>query len=168
MQTLILNGEKKTNELGKLISNSLNDIIANGASLVIFLNGNLGAGKTTLVRSIVRSLGYNGKVKSPSYSLVEEYNNLKNINEFFHFDLYRLEDPEELEFLGIREYLSKPSSISVIEWPDKGEGFLPSPDLIIELSILENKREFNIFAKSESGDKAVHAMEQNISNYDFT
>ena len=89
---------------------------------VIYFHGELGAGKTTLVRAILRKLGIEGKVKSPTYTLVEPYH-VGEMN-LFHFDLYRLAHPEELEYLGVREFFGK-RSITMIEWPEKGEGYLP-------------------------------------------
>lgn len=106
--------------------------------MVVFLVGNLGAGKTTLVRGILRGLGHSGAVKSPTYNIVEPY----SINEqsVFHFDLYRLMDVEELEYMGIRDYLTD-DSICFIEWPEKGDGLLPKPDIQIEIKINGSERE---------------------------
>lgn len=110
-----------------------------GASLVsllpepclVYLHGDLGAGKTTLVRGYLRALGYAGTVKSPTYTLVEEYRVGARI--ICHFDLYRLRDPEELEWLGIGDYLDR-STVSFIEWPERGAGWLPAPDVSIALN----------------------------------
>ena len=110
-------------------------------SALVFLHGDLGAGKTTLVRAYLRAGGFDGPVKSPTYNLVEEY----HIGErkVLHFDLYRLIDPEELEWMGIRDYFAE-ACVCFIEWPDKGNGFLPEPDFIISLSIEGNGRQIQL------------------------
>jgi tRNA threonylcarbamoyladenosine biosynthesis protein TsaE len=108
---------------------------------LIFLQGDLGAGKTTLARGFLRAAGYNGTVKSPTYTLVEEY--VIGGRKIFHFDLYRVVDPEELEWIGIRDYFDQ-DSVCFIEWPDKGKGFLPEPDIIITLKPQGLARSVNI------------------------
>lgn len=105
---------------------------------IIFLRGDLGVGKTTLVRGFLRAAGYEGVVKSPTYNIVEEYSigDLK----VFHFDLYRVVDPEELEWIGIRDYFAQ-QAVCFIEWPDKGGGFLPRSDMVITIAVKGDGRE---------------------------
>lgn len=104
---------------------------------VVFLEGDLGAGKTTLVRGILRALGCQTHIKSPTYTLVESYE--VRGSTIHHFDLYRMEHPEELEFIGAREYFR--GSLCFVEWPEKGRGWLPDPDLHIGLTMQGNARQ---------------------------
>jgi len=119
---------------------------------VIHLHGDLGAGKTTLVRGILRGMGHQGTVKSPTYTLVEPYTIGKR--EIYHFDLYRLCDAEELEYMGIRDYFHA-HSLCLLEWPEKGEGFLPKADLIIEIQYLPEGRDLCCRAKTPLGHEIL-------------
>lgn len=127
---------------------------------LIFLEGNLGMGKTTLSRGIIRGLGHVGAVKSPTFTLVEPYE--IGDTRAFHFDLYRLVDPEELEFLGIRDYFED-DALCLIEWPDKGAGFLPKPDLTITISPQDSGRSLKILSQGSRGEAwcAALALESN-------
>lgn len=136
-----LTGSDETEMLGAALWKALPD------RCVLFLYGDLGTGKTTLVRGMLRAAGYLGVVKSPTYSLVEEYQLAER--PVFHFDLYRLQDPEELEWMGMNDYLQQ-QALCCIEWPQMGEGYLPPADVEVRLSHQGEGRsiEINVLAKN--------------------
>lgn len=120
------------------------------SGLVIYLEGNLGTGKTVLAKGFLSGLGYGGLVKSPTYSLVESYIINPELS-CYHFDLYRLSDGEELEFAGSRDYFDN-QSICLIEWPERATGFIPLADIICELEYHGTGRKITITAGSECGE----------------
>jgi tRNA threonylcarbamoyladenosine biosynthesis protein TsaE len=113
------------------------------APLVIWLEGDLGAGKTTFARALIRALGYKGRVKSPTYGLLEQYQ-LGSL-QVLHMDLYRISDPGELEFLGLADLLDE-QTILLIEWPGKGGQWLPDPDFIFNFSYAVTGRDLQWIA----------------------
>ena len=123
----------------------------------IHLVGDLGAGKTTFSRGFIQGFGYQGRVKSPTYTLVEPY----KVGEMtiFHFDLYRLADPEELEFIGIRDY-SEEKSLSLIEWPAKGIGLLPPFDIQITIEFTEQGRSIVVKGGNAAGNRLVRLLQE--------
>jgi tRNA threonylcarbamoyladenosine biosynthesis protein TsaE len=121
-------------------------------NLMIYLRGPLGAGKTAFARGFLRGLGYQGVVKSPTYTLVESYRFDSMM--CYHFDLYRLADPEELEFTGARDYFSE-SSICLVEWPEKAAGFLPEEDIDCALEHHQQGRKIMLTACSTKGDEIL-------------
>lgn len=126
---------------------------------LIFLQGDLGAGKTTLVRGFLRGLGYQGTVKSPTYALVESYQ--LDQKQIFHFDLYRLNAPEELEDIGIRDYFTQ-HAICLIEWPERAKTLLPAADLICNINNNNTSRKLVLKSLSVCGDSIINKLENEI------
>ncbi|RUR32322.1 tRNA (adenosine(37)-N6)-threonylcarbamoyltransferase complex ATPase subunit type 1 TsaE [Vreelandella andesensis] len=121
----------------------------------VYLEGDLGAGKTTLTRGILRAYGYQGAVKSPTYTLVEPYE--LGAQRIYHLDLYRLADPEELEFIGGRDVLAD-EALCLIEWPSRGEGWLPAPDLRVALEVMDSGRLVTLSAETDLGERVISEM----------
>ena len=122
---------------------------------VVYLSGDLGAGKTTFCRGILRAYGYDGAVKSPTFTLVEPYD--LQWGQVYHFDLYRIADPEELEFLGIEDYLEG-GHLCLIEWSERGQGFLPEADIIVNIDVDKSERQLGITSMSEFGNRVVSEL----------
>ena len=129
--------------------------------LTIYLVGDLGVGKTTLTRGVLRGLGYTGKVKSPTYNLVELYN-VSSLY-LYHFDFYRFADPEEWEDAGFREYFNE-HSVCFVEWPEKAGEFLPIPDLRIELVAQQSGRSLHVHAETEAGKQCLARLNSGTSS----
>jgi tRNA threonylcarbamoyladenosine biosynthesis protein TsaE len=155
--TLFLKDEAALLETARKLANAVKaheNSVAKSA-LTIYLLGELGAGKTTFSRGFIQQLGHQGHVKSPTYTLVESYDLAPwQIN---HFDLYRLADPEELEFMGIRDYLGT-HRIILAEWPQRGEGYLPQPDIIITIDYADTARSITLEALTERGRELLDTM----------
>ena len=151
---LALNNEDDTQNLAQVLAQHF-------TAGVIYLIGDLGAGKTTLTRYFLQSLGHKGAVKSPTYTLVEPYN--IHGKDIFHFDLYRLNDPYELELMGIRDYLEIPDALFLFEWPSKGGDEIPEQDLIINIEKSEDEltRSATLSFSSEALQQALASQFNN-------
>jgi tRNA threonylcarbamoyladenosine biosynthesis protein TsaE len=149
--------------LEKIIQNE-NNMLEFGANLalactekaVIFLYGNLGAGKTTLVRGFLRGLKYEGAVKSPTYTIVEPYE--INGKPIYHFDFYRVREANELEFIGVQDYFVS-NAICLIEWPELGGKLLPESDVSCYIEIIKNdQRKIKLITNSEHGNQILNRI----------
>ena len=149
MNNYYLADEAATENLGRRVA------LLSKPRMVIFLTGDLGAGKTTWVRGFLSGLGMTSAVKSPTYTLVEPYQ--VNGRQIFHFDLYRIAEPDELEFVGLREYFAA-DAICLVEWPERGQGYLPKADLHCRLSLQGEGREARIEALSALGKEILLSL----------
>jgi len=127
--------------------------------LTVYLRGELGAGKTTLVRGVLRALGHEGAVKSPTYTLVEVYD-VSRLH-LHHFDFYRFQDPREWIDAGFRESFNG-RNVSLIEWPERAGGMLPPADLDIALGLLETGRSVELTPSSLAGQKCLARLEERL------
>ncbi|MDT8404890.1 tRNA (adenosine(37)-N6)-threonylcarbamoyltransferase complex ATPase subunit type 1 TsaE [Sulfuriflexus sp.] len=150
MKTLHIESDEAMQALGARLAR------ASRSHGVIYLQGELGTGKTTLVRGLLRGLGHEGAVKSPTFTLVEPYT--VNGSHIYHFDLYRLSDPEELEFMGLRDYFSA-ESLCLIEWPQRGGALVPPADLLIELEHAGPARDVVLTAHSAHGEEILNGID---------
>lgn len=153
--SIILADEAATEAFGRQLAK-----ITQGKG-IITLSGDLGTGKTTLSRGLIRAFGHKGAVKSPTFTLVEPYE--FSDKRVMHFDLYRLEDPEELEFLGFRDYLDG-NTLCLIEWPEKAKNFLPQKDLQLTITYTDNNaRSISWIAGSDYGTEMCQSLNQHYS-----
>ena len=158
-----LTDEAATMQFGEVLAKAIKP------NLTIYLHGDLGAGKTTLVRGLLHALGHVGKVKSPTYTLVEPYQIKFNVDSslnLYHFDLYRFNDDEEWEAAGFRDYFNA-ESVCIIEWPEKAQNVLPTPDLNITFSVKNIGqyvgRSVNITSHSTLGQQCLQIISSAIS-----
>jgi len=152
-KTYFLADETATINMGTALAKIVLNELEKG--IVVYLNGDLGAGKTTLTRGFVQGMGHKGNVKSPTYTLVEPYELTKW--QVYHFDLYRLSDPEELEYMGIRDYFAD-NCCCFIEWPEKGRGMLANADITIEMAYSDEQRNITLSAISDLGQQVLDSL----------
>jgi len=124
--------------------------------LVVYLHGDLGAGKTSFARALLKALGVGERIKSPTYSLVESYR--ASGGPAWHLDLYRIADPGELEWLGL-DALSDPTALVLVEWPERGVGALPAPDLVIHLGYAGLGRQARLEPRTHRGAQVVARLD---------
>lgn len=142
-QRWTLTDEAATDALGRRFAAALA-----GGSMVVYLHGDLGAGKTTFARALLGALQVGERIKSPTYSLIEGY--AAQGRPAWHLDLYRIADPGELEWLGL-DALADPAALVLVEWPERGRGALPSPDLTLHLAYADGGRQARLEAHTARG-----------------
>ena len=145
-----LASEAQTLALGEALGRSLTP------GLLIFLSGPLGAGKTTLARGLLRACGYRGKVKSPTFTLVELYE-LSSLY-LYHFDFYRLDNPRGWLDAGLRDYFGT-DAVCLVEWPEKAAGTLPAPDIEVQLAHAGDARDARLVAYSSAGRRCLSGID---------
>ncbi len=152
---IFLADEAATEDLGRALAKVC------PAHCLIFLKGDLGAGKTTFSRGFLRGLGYTGRVKSPTYTLLEPYDipsdDKPRVQHVCHFDLYRLADPEELAYLGAEDCFAD-GSVILVEWPEQGEGMLPVADVTLFLQYRNSSRQAHLLAGTKRGQQLLQLL----------
>lgn len=154
MHQILLSSEAESLKAGRILATA-----SNGTG-IIYLQGDLGTGKTTLSRGVIRQLGHTGSVKSPTFTLVEPYE--PGPYRIYHFDLYRLADPAELEYVGIDDYFSQ-DCLCLVEWPERGQGYLPPNDLLITLEVCGPGRLMRLRAGSILGEKMAAELTEGFA-----
>ena len=148
-----------TDEAATLAAGATLARISSGKGLFT-LQGNLGSGKTSFSRGVIQALGHAGAVKSPTYTLVEPYD--LPSGRVLHYDLYRLNDPEELHFLGVRDFLDA-DVLTLVEWPERGQNWLPTPELALSLSVEGAGRRLRWLAGTERGKDLSLQLERHLA-----
>ena len=148
MPVILLKTEKETTQFAQKFA----ECCPKNKRLIIFLSGELGAGKTFFVRALVKSLGYPGLVKSPTYTLMETYEIASY--SIYHLDLYRLQSANEILDMGLYDEFEH-AAIWLIEWPERALNFLPTPDIVCHIDLVGMKRQFQFFAKTPQGEQTL-------------
>jgi tRNA threonylcarbamoyladenosine biosynthesis protein TsaE len=157
MLVTLLKTEKETTQVVQKFA----ECCPENKRLIIFLNGELGAGKTFFARAFIKSLGYPGLVKSPTYTLMETY----EVAHFwvYHLDLYRLQSANEIFDIGLCDEFDH-TGIWLIEWPERALAFLPKPDIVCQIDIIGTHRQIQFFAKNHEGAQILHLFNQCLNN----
>ncbi len=163
-RALLLGDEHASLRLGRALARwlAVNEPLLAARGFCLWLSGDLGAGKTTVIRALLRALGVTGSVKSPTFTLLEPYV-ISSLN-FYHFDFYRFSEAAEFDSAGFRDLLG-PGAVCAIEWPEKAQGWLPTPDLALTLNVQDAGRLAELAAYTEAGDAC---LQQVIANWETT